>query len=164
MKCDKNTFAEILEKHRGIIHKVSMLYTNNREDQEDLFQDICFQICRSYNTFRDEAQFATWLYRVALNTAISQVRKNKGKTASETFYENIHYASMKNDDNDGQVQNLFRAISRLNKIDKALILLWLEEKSYDEIADILGISKSNVSVKLVRIKRSLSETINGLKQ
>jgi RNA polymerase sigma-70 factor (ECF subfamily) len=152
MKCDKNTFAEILEKHRGIIHKVSMLYTNNREDQEDLFQDICFQICRSYNTFRDEAQFSTWLYRVALNTA------------TETFYENIHYASMKNDDSDGQVQNLFKAISRLNKIDKALILLWLEEKSYEEIAAILGISKSNVSVKLVRIKRSLSETINGLKQ
>jgi len=82
MKCDKNTFAEILGKHRGIIQKVSMLYTNNREDQEDLFQDICFQICRSYNTFRDEAQFSTWLYRVALNTAISQVRKNKSKTAS----------------------------------------------------------------------------------
>jgi len=71
---------------------------------------------------------------------------------------------MKNDDSDGQVQHLFKAISRLNKIDKALILLGMEEKSYDEIADILGISKSNVSVKLVRIKRNLSETINGLKQ
>ena len=164
MKCDKNTFAEILDKHRGIIHKVSMLYTNNREDQEDLFQDICFQICRSYNNFRNEAQFSTWLYRVALNTAISQVRKNKRKTPSETFYENIHYASMKNDDSEGQVQQLFKAISMLNRIDKAIILLWLEEKNYDEIADILGISKSNVSVKLVRIKRNLSETINGLKQ
>ena len=164
MKCDKNTFAEILDKHRGIIHKVSMLYTNNREDQEDLFQDICFQICRSYNNFRNEAQFSTWLYRVSLNTAISQVRKNKRKTPSETFYENIHYASMKNDDSEGQVQQLFKAISMLNRIDKAIILLWLEEKNYDEIADILGISKSNVSVKLVRIKRNLSETINGLKQ
>ena len=162
MKCDKNTFAEILDKHRGIIHKVSMLYTNNREDQEDLFQDICFQICRSYNNFRDEAQFSTWLYRVALNTAISQVRKNKTKSPSETFYENIHYATMKNDDGEGQVQQLFKAISMLNKIDKAVILLWLEEKNYDEIADILGVSKSNVSVKLVRIKRNLSETINGL--
>ena len=157
MKCDKNTFAEILEKHRGIIHKVSMLYTNNKEDQEDLFQDICFQICRSYNTFRDEAQFSTWLYRVALNTAISQVRKDKKKTSSETFYENIHYATRQSDNGEGQVQQLFKAISLLNKIDKALILLWLEEKNYDEIADILGISKSNVSVKLVRIKRTLSE-------
>jgi RNA polymerase sigma-70 factor (ECF subfamily) len=164
MKCDKKTFAEILDKHRGIIRKVSMLYTSNREDQEDLFQEICFQICRSYNTFRDEAQLSTWLYRVALNTAISQVRKNKQKTPSETFYENIHYASVRNEDGEGQVQQLFKAISMLNKIDKALILLWLEEKNYEEIADILGISKSNVSVKLVRIKRNLSETINGLKQ
>ena len=164
MKCDKNTFAEILEKHRGIIHKVSMLYTNNKEDQEDLFQDICFQICRSYNSFRNEAEFSTWLYRVALNTAISQVRKDKRKTASETFYENIHYSAIKSDNGEDQVQQLFRAISKLNRIDKALILLWLEEKNYEEISDILGISKSNVSVKLVRIKRNLSETINGLKQ
>ncbi len=164
MKCDKNTFAEILDKHKGIIRKVSMLYTHTREDQEDLFQEICFQICKSYNTFKDKAQFSTWLYRVALNTAISQVRKNKQKTASETFYENIHYASVRKEDGEGQVQQLFKAISILNKIDKALILLWLEEKNYEEIADILGISKSNVSVKLVRIKRNLSETINGLKQ
>jgi RNA polymerase sigma-70 factor (ECF subfamily) len=71
---------------------------------------------------------------------------------------------VRKEDGDGQVQQLFKAISMLNKIDKALILLWLEEKNYEEIADILGISKSNVSVKLVRIKRSLSETINGLKQ
>ena len=141
-----------------------MLYTRNREDQEDLFQDICFQLCRTYNNFREEAQFSTWLYRVALNTAINQVRKNKKKSTSETFYENIHYASLISENNDGQVNQLFKAISLLNKIDKALILLWLEEKSYEDIADILGISKSNVSVKLVRIKKQLSETINGLQQ
>lgn len=161
MKCDKLIFDKVLENHRGIIRKISMLYTNNREDQEDLFQDICFQICKSYRTFRDESQFSTWLYRVALNTAISQVRKKARKTPAETFYENIHYASTGTEDSDDQVQQLFRAISVLNKIDKALILLWLEEKSYDEIAEILGITKSNVSVKLVRIKKVLSETING---
>ena len=164
MKCDKKAFDELFEKHKGIIYKVSMLYTRNREDQEDLFQDICFQLCRTYNNFREEAQFSTWIYRVALNTAINQVRKNKKKSTSETFYENIHYASLISENNDGQVNQLFKAISLLNKIDKALILLWLEEKSYEDIADILGISKSNVSVKLVRIKKRLSETINGLQQ
>ena len=164
MKCNKKAFNELFEEHKGIINKVSMLYTRNREDQEDLLKDICFQLCRSYNNFREEAQFSTWLYRVALNTAINQVRKNKKKSASETFYENIHYASLNSENNDGQVSQLFKAISLLNKIDKALILLWLEEKSYDDIADILGISKSNVSVKLVRIKKQLSETINGLQQ
>jgi len=164
MKCNKKAFDELFEKHKGIIYKVSMLYTRNREDQEDLFQDICFQLCRTYNNFREEAQFSTWLYRVALNTAINQVRKNKKKSTSEAFYENIHYVSLNGENNDGQVNQLFKAISLLNKIDKALILLWLEEKSYEDIADILGISKSNVSVKLVRIKKQLSETINGLQQ
>lgn len=164
MKCDKKAFDELFEKHKGIIYKVSMLYTKNREDQEDLFQDICFQLCRSYNSYREEAQFSTWLYRVALNTAINQVRKNKKKSNAEAFYENIHYASLTSENNDGQVNQLFKAISFLNKIDKALILLWLEEKSYEDIAEILGISKSNVSVKLVRIKKQLSETINGLQQ
>ena len=162
MKCDPEAFAEILEKHQGIIYKVSMLYTNNREDQEDLFQDICFQICKSYSSYREKASISTWLYRVALNTAISQVRKTKKKSPEEVFYENIHHANDNLDDGQGQVQQLFKAIALLNNIDKALILLWLEEKSYEDIAEILGISKPNVSVKLVRIKKKLSETINGL--
>jgi RNA polymerase sigma-70 factor (ECF subfamily) len=164
MKCNNSVFVGILEKHKRIIRKVSMLYTRNREDQEDLFQDICFQICKSYDSFREEAQISTWLYRVALNTAISQVRKNKKKTAAEIFYENIHYSNNSGDEDEGQAQKLFQAIAKLNKIDKALILLWLEEKSYDEIDEILGISKSNVSVKLVRIKKALSKTINGIEQ
>ena len=129
MKWDKRAFDELFEKHKGIIYKISMLYTKNREDQEDLFQDICFQLCRSYNSYREEAQFSTWMFRVALNTAINQVRKNKKKSNAEAFYENIHYASLTSENNDGQVNQLFKAISLLNKIDKALILLWLEEKS-----------------------------------
>ena len=162
MTCDPKAFSEILKTHRGLIYKVSMLYTNNRQDQEDLFQDICFQICSSYSSYREEARISTWLYRVALNTAISQIRKTNRKTPEETFYENIHHAVDHKEDDQGQVQQLFKAIALLNRIDKALILLWLEEKSYEEIADIMGISKSNVSVKLVRIKKKLSETINGL--
>ena len=163
MKCDKNTFAEILEKHRGIIHKVSMLYTNNREDQEDLFQDICFQICRSLNSYRKEAQLSTWLYRVAINTAISQVRKRKEIVFTEEKNIPLQYQT-NNTEKDEQFQLLSRAISLLNKIDKAIILLWLEEKKYEEIAEILGIGKSNVSVKLVRIKQYLSETIKKLER
>jgi len=164
MKCNKEAFTEIFEKNKGIIHKVSMLYTNNKTDQEDLFQDICFQLCLSMDSYREEALFSTWLYRVAINTAISKVRKINNKAPADVFYENIHYATTSNNENDGQVQSLFKAIASLNKIEKALILLWLEEKSYDEIADIIGISKSNVSVKLVRIKRQLSKIIKGLEQ
>lgn len=164
MTCDEKTFGDIFEKHKGIIYKVSMLYTQTREDQEDLFQDICFQICRSYSSFHEKAKISTWIYRVALNTAISRIRKDRKKSSEEIFYENIHNSQNRNDPGQSQSYLLFQAISKLNRIDKALMMLWLEEKSYDEIGEILGISKSNVSVKLVRIKKGLSKTINGLEK
>lgn len=161
-KFDKKEFADLLEQNVGIIHKVSRLYTNNPVDKEDLFQDICFQLWRSYGSYREEAQLSTWMYRVAINTAVSQIRKRKNIVVPvEKFQE-------QQDDNDNsekeeQVQLLYKAISLLNNIDKAIIMLWLEEKKYEEIAGILGISKSNVSVKLFRIRQSLAEIMKGLK-
>jgi len=160
-KIDKNKFTGLLEENKGIIHKISMLYTNNPVDKEDLFQDICFQLWKSYSTYRNESRFSTWLYRVALNTAISQVRKKK-KTVfvTETFSDQIYDSNSFYQEE--QVRQLFKAISQLNKIDRAIIMLWLEEKHYEEISDILGITKSNVSVKLVRIKKKLAEIMKGL--
>lgn len=153
----------MLEENSGIIHKISMLYTNNLADKEDLFQDICFQLCKSYNTYREEARFSTWMYRVAINTAINQVRKKKKSVFNtETYREHIYDAG--SSQKDEQVQLLFSAISKLNKIDRAIIMLWLEEKQYEEIAEIMGTSRSNISVKLVRIKRKLSEIIKGTEQ
>ncbi|MCD4737539.1 MAG: sigma-70 family RNA polymerase sigma factor, partial [Bacteroidales bacterium] len=135
---NKRDFANLLKKNKGIIHKVSLLYTNNQADREDLFQDICMQLWKSYNSFRNEAQFSTWMYRVAINTAISQVRKKKKEFFPlDTYMENLHDSN--NIEKDDRKQLLFIAISRLNKIDKALILLWLEEKKYEDISDILGI-------------------------
>jgi RNA polymerase sigma-70 factor (ECF subfamily) len=163
MKCDNKELSEKLTNHLGIIHKISLLYTNNRADREDLFQDICYQACRSYNSFREEAQFSTWLYRVAINTAITQVRK---KNDLMFLQDPLHIpgTTPESGAEEEQSQLLFRAISLLNKIDRAIIMLWLDEKSYDEIAEIMGISKSNVSVKLVRIKKSLSENVKRLKK
>lgn len=159
---NKKEFTVLLEQNRGIIHKVAMLYTHNKEDREDLYQDIYYQLWRSIGTYKQEAKFSTWMYRVAINTAISQVRKKKEPLVPiEQIREPEDDAS--NADKEEQIQILFKAISQLNKIDKAIILLWLEEKSYEEIAEILGISKSNVSVKLVRIKQNLSERMKGLK-
>jgi len=162
-KLDKAEFAELLERNKGIIHKVSIVYTNNSADKEDLFQEICLQLCSSYSTYREEALFTTWMYRVAINTAVSQVRKKRDIVIPvEEFQdkEDDSYSS----DKEEQVKQLFKAISLLNKIDKAIILLWLEEKKYEEIADILGISKSNVSVKLVRIKQNLTEIMKGFEK
>ena len=163
MKCDNKELTEKLTSHLGIIHKISLLYTNNRADREDLFQDICFQACRSYQSFREESQFSTWLYRVAINTAITQVRKKNDLVFVQDVLQNPG-SNPESGVDEEQSQLLFKAISQLNKIDKAIIMLWLEDKNYDEIADIMGITKTNVSVKLVRIKRSLSENVKRLKQ
>ncbi|MCK3685828.1 sigma-70 family RNA polymerase sigma factor [Maribellus sp. YY47] len=154
----KKEFSERISEHQGIIHKVTMIYADSPADREDLFQEICLQLWRSYARFRGEAKFSTWMYRVALNTAISNVRKNKNKPGHEFLNENVQLSDEGQSDLD-QVRLLFRAVAALNRIDKAIILLWLDEKSYDEIATIMGTSKSNVSVKLVRIKRRLEALI-----
>lgn len=158
---DKKEFMTLLEENKGIIHKISLLYSRNPSDRADLFQDICMQLWRSHKSFRNDSLFSTWLYRVAFNTAISQVRKRKILDKEE--YIDIYYNSSLSEE-DERKGMLFRAISYLNKVDKALILLWLEEKKYEEIADILGISKSNVSVKIVRIKDKLREIIKSFKK
>ena len=155
---NKREFSELIKTHQKIIHKITFVYTNSPADREDLFQEICLQLWESYTNFREESRFSTWMYRVALNTAISNIRKKNKNIALEPLsrYKQIQ------DDTSGEkdeVKQLYQAISKLNQIDKAIILLWLEEKSYEEIASIMGTSKSNISVKLVRIKRKLEEKI-----
>lgn len=135
-----------------------MVYCNCLEDREDLFQEICFQLWKSFPTFKNEARFSTWMYRVALNTAISSVRYRNKKVRFEPLNENLN--RIENDwDEEGRAKLLYQAISELNRIDKAIILLWLEGNNYEEIATIMGTTKSNVSVKLVRIKRKLEELV-----
>ena len=156
-KLEKRKFSELIEQHQGIIHKITMVYANGRANREDLFQEICLQLWKSFPGFREEARFSTWMYRVALNTAISDVRKRKNNFHVELLRDDRVEAD--SSDEQEKVKMLYRSIAKLNRIDKAIIFLWLEEHSYDEIASILGISKSNVSVKLVRIKRKLEEMI-----
>ena len=148
----------MIEKHQAIIHKITMIYAMAPSDREDLFQDICLQLWKSYPNFRSDAKFSTWMYRVALNTAISNVRKSRNKPGFVQLLD----IDRSLDDLTGEMEKvklLYTAISKLNRIDKAIILLWLDEKNYDEIASIIGISKSNVGVKLVRIKRKLEELV-----
>lgn len=158
-KTTKKEFSELIEKNQAIVHKITMVYANGRADREDLFQEICLQLWKAYPNFREEAKFSTWMYRVALNTAISNVRKEKHKITFEPLRETDRITD-ENMDEKEKVKWLYRAISKLNRIDKAIILLWLEEKNYDEIASIMGTSKTNISVKLVRIRRKLEEIVN----
>ena len=158
-KRNRKEFSELIEKNQRLIHKVTFVYTNSVVEREDLFQEICLQLWKSYANFRHESQFSTWMYRVALNTAISTVRKKRNSFAFEPL-QNESQIQAETSGEKENVKQLYGAISKLNSIDKAIILLWLEEKNYDEIAAIMGITKSNVSVKLVRIKRKLEELIN----
>jgi RNA polymerase sigma-70 factor (ECF subfamily) len=157
-KSTKKEFSELIENNQAIIHKITMVYTNGYANREDLFQEICLQLWKSYPNFRQGAQFSTWMYRVALNTAISSVRKENHKLPFEPLRETDRIAEESTDEKE-KVKQLYRAISNLNQIEKAIILLWLDEKSYDEIAKIMGTTKNNVSVKLVRIKRKLEELV-----
>lgn len=157
---NKKEFSHLIQKYQGIIHKITFVYSDTKYDREELFQEICLQLWKSYSSFKNKSQFSTWLYRVALNTAINYIRKKKKSIQYDSFKE-VHQIPYDQGQGSVNVNLLYDAISKLNRFDRALIILWLEEKNYDEIAQITGISKSNVSVKLVRIKRKLNEMVNG---
>jgi RNA polymerase sigma factor (sigma-70 family) len=149
-------FIALIDQHQAIIHKICRLYRDTKEDREDLFQEIVFQLWKAAPTFRGEAKFSSWLYRVALSTAISVYRKKKPA---------IHYVPALPDKYDTQLQpdeqreQLMQALKQLNDADKALITLYLEDLSYQEIATIVGISESNVGVRLNRIKTKIQQLL-----
>ena len=150
-----------MEENRGIIHKISMMYTTSLADKEDLYQEICLQLWRSFRTYRAESKFSTWLYRVALNTAISSVRKDRRRVETVELDQAQHFVTRDNE-KEGMTRMLFKAVAKLNKVDRAIILLWLEEKEYAEISEVMGISQSAVSVRLVRIRERLKSIMKNL--
>jgi RNA polymerase sigma-70 factor (ECF subfamily) len=150
-------FLDVLSLHRNLINKVVRIYTRDSEDSRDLFQEIVFQLWRSYRSFRGESNVTTWLYRVALNTAITALRKSKRKPEQEELKDEV-IASMQSHqspDKSEQIQLLYLAIKSLGEVDRALVMLYLEDLSYKEIADVLGLTEDNVGVKLNRIKSKL---------
>lgn len=157
---DEAVFLALISEHQGIIHKVCRLYRDIREDREDLFQEITFQLWKSHQTFKNESKISTWIYRIALNTAIASFRKKKHA---------IEYSPVLPDLADEQPdeelairqERLFNALKRLNDADKALITLYLEDLSYQQIAEITGISENNVGVKLNRIKIKIKNFLNN---
>ena len=151
-----NEFIDLLNHNQNIIHKVCNLYMDNISDREDLFQEITLQAWNAYNSFRNESKFSTWLYRVALNTAISFYRKEKRKPVIQSLNQIPEHADDANNKEE-QMQAMYKAINALSKIDKALIMLYLEDYNYEEIGNILGITANNVAVKMNRIKTKLKE-------
>lgn len=154
-------FLDLIHKHQSIIHKICFVYCKNKADQEDLQQEITLQLWKSFPSFNENAAFSTWMYRVALNTAINQTRR-PGLLFDRSSPPEIPYDPADAYQLSEEIQILYKAISQLKKVEKAIILLWLEEKSYEEIAGAIGITVKNVSVKLVRIRAMLTEIIAKL--
>jgi RNA polymerase sigma factor (sigma-70 family) len=158
-------FLEVLGRHEQLINKVIRIYAVDSEDRRDLFQEIVYQLWRSYGSFRQESQVSTWIYRVALNTAITSLRKVKREPAHTELDEQLVTTSGSFDTTDRteQVQQLYSAIRSLGKVDRAVIMLYLEELSYKEIAEILGLTEDNVGVKLNRIKTRIRVLIGAIR-
>lgn len=157
MHLNENDFLQLLEKHQNIIHKICRIYAYDYSVQKDLFQEISIQLWKSYPSFKGKSKFTTWMYRVGLNTAITLYRKNKKTIRGEDYSEiselkaNEEYDETK----DNQIKWLYEKIDTFSEIEKALILLYLEDKKYSEIAQTLGISEVNARVKINRLKKKL---------
>jgi RNA polymerase sigma-70 factor (ECF subfamily) len=155
-------FLQIITENQGIIHKVCSIYCDLEEDRRDLFQEILVQLWKSYPSFRSESKFTTWMYRVALNTAITSFKKDKRQPdKSGVSYENLQLAEeMYDTRTEDQIRILNEAVSQLTGIEKSIILLFLEDKKYEEIAEITGITQNYVRVKMNRIKKKLKLLMN----
>ncbi len=150
-------FLDIVGANQGIIHKVCNIYCDDEEDRNDLFQEILAQLWKSYPSFRKESKFTTWMYRVALNTAITsfkKIRRQPGfnRLSDQSLQIADEMSSMEMDEN---IALLKQAVSKLSGIEKSIILLFLENKNYEEIAEITGITQNYVRVKMNRIKKKL---------
>jgi RNA polymerase sigma-70 factor, ECF subfamily len=156
-KLSQDEFVALVNQHRGMLYKVCNMYCFTDHDKQDLFQEIIIQLWGAYSRFRGESKFSTWLYRIALNTAISDLRKQKNYIKSvepdqlPTEIQDIQY----NKDKEEKLQQLYTAINHLTEIERAIVMLYLEDKSYDEMEDILGINQNNLRVKMNRIKDKL---------
>ncbi|MFT3746895.1 MAG: sigma-70 family RNA polymerase sigma factor [Agriterribacter sp.] len=161
MKEDK--FISVIDTHKAILYKVANAYCKSTEDRKDLIQEMIFQLWRSFEKYNAAYQYSTWIYRIALNVAISFYRKNKPLPLTLPIDERILNIREPEPglDNNNQLRLLNTFIAELKDLDKALILLYLEERSYKEIADIMGISETNAGTRIGRIKQFLKQKFNA---
>jgi RNA polymerase sigma-70 factor (ECF subfamily) len=162
MKSTKEEFLEILSNYQGILHKVSIIYFKNASDRVDNFQEIVYQLWKSYSKLQNRNSIGSWIYAVSINTSISRIKKISRIEYRETLPD-IPDTSDNFDElsKNESLKLLLNAIYKLDEIDRSIMLLYLDEKSYDEIAEIIGISKSNVGVRINRAKASLKQNIKN---
>jgi RNA polymerase sigma factor (sigma-70 family) len=155
-------FLQLIQDNKGILFKISHSYCHDRNDREDLMQEMVYQLWKSGQRFDTHRKFSTWMYRIALNVAISFYRRQRRSGLKISFGGDLHLMEWEDrTEGDGEMEEkielLQQFINQLGELDKALMILYLEEKSYREIADVLGITETNVATKLSRIKGRLKQ-------
>ena len=155
---NETAFLTLMAEHQGIIHKICRLYRDSREDREDLFQEITFQLWKSFPSFKGNSLISTWLYRIALNTAIASYRKEK---PTIDYVETLPEFAVVHQYEELilRQERLLTAMKQLSESEKAIIALYLDDLSYLQIAEILGISENNVGVKINRIKTKIQQLL-----
>lgn len=160
---DEKRFINLINEHQGLIHKVCIMYESDREVRNDLFQEIVLQLWRSFLSFRGESKITTWMYRIALNTAISGYRKQTRHVKTEDL-DDMHlnisdpHAS---DDDEENIHRLQWAIRQLSEIERAMVMMALEEIPYEDIAETIGITQNNVRVRMNRIREKLRKIMSA---
>ena len=162
----QGVFLSVIEANKGIIYKIANSYCKASEDRKDLVQEIILQLWKSFDNYNEQFKHSTWMYRIALNVAISFYRKgNRAKQISNPLSDGIMDFVDTNDtvNTEENIGFLQQFISQLKELDKALMLLYLEEKSHKEIAEIIGITETNVATKIGRIKNILKQKFSQIK-
>jgi len=161
MESSKEEFLEILSNYQGILHKVSLIYFRNKSEREDNFQEIIYQLWKSFPQLKNKNSIGSWIYAVSINTSIYRLKKESRIEYREKLPESVDKFDLIEELSFNETsRRLLQAIYNLNEIDKSIMLLYLEEKSYDEIAEILGLSKSNVGVRISRAKELLKQNLS----
>lgn len=150
----ENQFVEIVHKYEKVIYKVCSFYVSDDFPLADIYQEVICNLWTAYPKFRNESALSTWIYRIALNTCITGIRKNRQK-GQKVPIEGVRESLISKEDMSEQIQELYKLIYQLKSIERAVILLYLEEKSYQEIADITGLTVANVATRLKRTKEKL---------
>jgi len=158
METKQKAFSKLIKDNQGLIIKVSRLYTHSLEDQEDLFQEIVLQLWKSYDSFQGNSKISTWMYRVALNTAITLFRKKTRQPQTDEL-QDFHSSNFleDSDEKQQQISLLYKVIKLLPDVERAIVMMYLDDEPYKEIADTLGITEVNARVKMNRLKKTLKE-------
>lgn len=157
----KAIFIAAIKDNEGLLLKVASVYTNNTEDKNDLVQEIIYQLWKSFDSFKQQSTLSTWMYRVALNVAMYQLKVSKRKVPTVPLEDQYAgYTEPADMESENKWQLFRRQVNNLNLLDKAIVLLYLDNKSYEEISEIIGISTTNVGTKLSRIREKLKAQIS----